>query len=630
MKSSAFSEPTDEVTKEDIWSYRDEVIQLGFDLPEAAIIEALPATGKSYGSMKWAANTGNFVTLLAPRHSLLDDEYDPWCEDFDLTTKRLPSFQRDCPSFEKNEAGEYVPIDQSAEDLHSDYQQGFTGEKAHSLNPHSTCQQDGECHYIEKLDLDPTEYDVLLGTYRHAHVEDWIENRYVAFDEFPQSAFLTTFDGETEQKISAYLKDRDELPFNSYRDLLLRLTDDEVQDSIEAWKNKLHSSLSDQAHVRRSGSPSAHTLAPLATLAVIESEPLENDWWFSDLRKGRKAALNPETNDWTFLHPPDLSSAESVIGLDGTPNEALWKLALNEEIQSLALLNTEGKKKYLQDILGLRFIQTTTAWKAIQSGDGAAPPKDLALTESIARKETKSPALISSNKGITKYRRAGLDDLTKTVEYYGNLKGMNDFKTERLGLVLGNPHPGHNKIRKWCAFAGESAEPKVVDGETLRGGQTDYGPYGNRIMRTFIHDEVLQAGMRFGREEVNGNKGATVYLHTCAFPSWLPVDIQLASIDRWTGTQKNGIQLVISAVRDLDGWMEREWKVKEVTERIDQLERQGTLKEDLSDTSVRKWLKRLAKQGYLSTHQEGQGNAHHFSNNSLENAPEYGHVEFAT
>jgi hypothetical protein len=119
--------------------------------------------------------------------------------------------------------------------------------------------------------------------------------------------------------------------------------------------------------------------------------------------------------------------------------------------------------------------------------------------------------------------------LTEIVEHYGNLKGMNKFEKERLGIILGSPHPGHQEIQMWSAFAGKSAEPKEVDGKVLEGADTDYGPFGNRVMRTFIHDEVLQAAMRFGREEVNGEKGATVYLHTCAFPTWLPIEKQLAS-----------------------------------------------------------------------------------------------------
>jgi DNA-binding transcriptional ArsR family regulator len=148
-------------------------------------------------------------------------------------------------------------------------------------------------------------------------------------------------------------------------------------------------------------------------------------------------------------------------------------------------------------------------------------------------------------------------------------------------------------------------------------------------METFVQDEVLQAAMRFGRKEANGEKGATVYLHTCALPDWLPVEKQLVSVDPWTKTQKNGCHCVINAVRDLDGWRDREWKVREIRERIERLEEKGIIDDSLSGTSVRDWLKKLAEQGYLNKRQEGQGSAYHFSNRHLEEAPKYGHVEFA-
>ncbi|QRV14655.1 hypothetical protein JMJ58_17250 [Haloterrigena salifodinae] len=309
VESSTLTELAGDLTKEKIWSYRDEIIQLGFELSEVALIEALPASGKSRGSIQWAADTGNKMTLLAPRHSLLDEEYEPWCDKFDLTSRRLASFYRDCESFTKTDEGGYEPIDPVAEDLMDDYQQGIDGKHVHAQHRDSTCQQDGECPYLENLSFDPDEYDVLLGTYRHAHVEEWIDGRYVVFDEFPGSAFLKTFNGDTEDIISAYLQEIDDLPFSSYRDLLRHHRDKDVQDDIESWKTNLHESLTDSTHVRQSTNPSVHTMAPLATLAVIEEESLENDWQYSILGNGRRAVLNPNSNNWTFLLPPDVSSA---------------------------------------------------------------------------------------------------------------------------------------------------------------------------------------------------------------------------------------------------------------------------------------------------------------------------------
>jgi len=617
-ETSTHSESTAVLTKNKIRSFRDEVIQLGFDLPEVALIEALPASGKSYGCMKWAADTKNPVTLLAPRHELLDEEYEPWCEEFGLISKRLPSFYRDCTSLEEDDSGEYKPIDQSAEEFHTEYKQGISAEEVHSRYPNIPCQEESECPFMERRSFDPDKYDVLLGTYRHAHVEEWVKDRYVIFDEFPGDDFQITFGGETESIISAYLQDNDNLPFDSYRDLQFNRDAQRVEESVEEWKGDLHSSLSDKSHPRRSGSSSAHTLAPLATLAILEGTYMDNNWLHADLEDGRKAVCNPEDNSWTFLLPPKLKDARSIIGLDGTPNEELWSQALNEDVQSLPLLNSEGKREYLQNILGLRLIQTTEAWKAVQSGKGVAPPKDLALIEGIAQKAGEAPALISSKDGIRQYREKGLDKITENTEHYNSLKGMNTFEDERLGIVLGNPHPGDGKILKWCAFAGIPAEVKKdKNGEERRGPETDYGSYGNRVMRTFIHDEVLQAVMRFGRKETNGEKGATVYIHTCAFPPWLPIETQIADIDAWL-TEKDGMIDTIEAIQSLDGWRHKEWPATALYDHV-----------SISGHQVRNRLDVLAEEGYI--HFEGrwgQGKSKHYTNICLEDAGQFGHVEF--
>lgn len=618
VDSSALTEPTTELAKNNIWAYRDELIQDGFDLPDVAVIEALPATGKSRGSMQWAKDTGNNVTLLAPRHNLLDEEYEPWCEEFGLSSKRLPSFYRDCGSFEKNEDGDYKPVNVADEDLRDEYEQGFGGEDVHARNPHSTCQTDGECPYMEGLSFAPSNYDVLLGTYRHAHVNDWIEDRYVVFDEFPGSSFLMTFDGDTESVITAYLEDCDDLPFDSFLDLFLNRDSDEMLESIEGWRADLHSTLSDKAHPRRSGNSAAHTKAPLATLALIEGELLENNWLHADLGNGKKATRNPGDNNWTFLHPPNLDAAESVIGLDGTPNEALWSQALNENVATLQLMDEEGKQEYLQNILGLRFIQTTEDWKSIHSGEGAAPPKDLALIEGIAHRAGETPALISSSDALEQYRQESLAEITEKTEHYNNLKGMNDFENERLGIVLGCPHPGDAKIQKWSAFAGKSAEVTTIEGEELRGPDTDYGSYGNQVMWTFIHDEVLQAAMRFGREESDGEKGATVYLHTSAVPTWLPVEKQVPEIHPWTGFKK-GMLKTVRAIPEVDNWQSSVWKSTDVYPYVS----------GISNRTVRNCLDSLVEEGYLESEDErSQGGTNHYSNSYLEDAGSFGHVEF--
>lgn len=618
IEISKSSDNCKELTLDVVRRRRDNLIQHGFDLSDTALIEALPVSGKSYGVVQWAAQTGKPLTVFAPRHDLLE-EYEKRCETFDLAHRRLPSFYRDCDSFDENGDGEFDPVNYAAKELKRDYKRGLSGEALHSQHPDTPCQTDGDCSFVTKREFEPGDFDVLLGTYRHAYREKWIEGRYVAIDEFPEDAFLTKFENGIEPVVSAYLEDyEDELPFSNHRDFLRRMDDSDVRDEVKEWKKSI-SWPYDYGHARRSPVPSAHALAPMAVLALIEEDQLENDWGYADLGNGRIAVCNPKDNEWTFHLPPNLSGAESIVTLDGTPNKTLWELTLNEPLEAFSLLDEGEHEVYLREILGYRFIQTTTRWRAIQGKDGASPPKDLAFIEGVADKECRTPALLSSKEAIRQYESKGLREITDTIEHYNRLKGMNRFGTERLGIVLGNPHPGDDEIEKWAALAGESAKRKEVNGEPVTGDATDYGSFGNEVMHTLIHDEVLQAAMRFGREREDGVRGATVYLHTSALPSWLPVEKQIPRIQAWL-TEKDGMRDTIEAIRSLEKTRDETWKATDLYDRT-----------SISNRHVRNRLDNLAEEGYIEYEGKwGRGSPKHYSNNCLEDAGQFGHVEFPT
>jgi len=472
---------------------------------------------------------------------------------------------------------------------------------------------------MAKQEFEPSDYDVLLGTYRHAKSSEAIENRYVVFDEFPGNDFLMTFKDGVAPVVTAYLEGNEEqLPFKDYLDFVERKGNSEAQEYIKEWKGS-HRFPQDYKHARKSPNPSAHSFAPLATRALIEKERLDNNWEYADLGDGCVAVRNPKEDEWTFLRPPDLSDAESVLAFDGTPNMDLWEVSLGEQIERLSLLDVDERVRCLQGVLDYQFVQTTEKWKAIQSGEGAAPPKDLAVIEGIAHKEGQTPALISSQKAIRQYEPKGLAEITETVEHYNNLKGMNKFGPERLGIVLGNPHPGDDEIEKWAALAGESAERRVVNGQKTTGKETDYGSFGNKVMHTLVHDEVFQAAMRFGREKENGEQGATVFIHTAAIPAWLPVEKQIIDEDvqSWL-TEKNGMKDTIDAIRSLDGWKDTVWKSTELYDHV-----------STSNRNVRNRLDDLVEAGYISFEGKwGHGTPKHYTNICLEDAGCFGHVEW--
>lgn len=230
-----------ELNKESIRGRVTEIIRRGFSSPEITLIEALPASGKSYDVLQWAAETGNQLTVFGPHHDLLD-ECEGWCkaDDLDLSVTRLPSFHRDCASVSLDNKGR--PADELTGKLLARYRQGLKDEKIHKeasrlFGEDLPCQHHGQCPFIEKLSIEVEDYDVLLGHYLHAYQDDWTDNRYVAIDEFPGDAFVQEYTGKVAPAITAYLRKEDQLPFHDYADLLERGSDFPME--VEVWKDDL-------------------------------------------------------------------------------------------------------------------------------------------------------------------------------------------------------------------------------------------------------------------------------------------------------------------------------------------------------------------------------------------------------
>jgi DNA-binding Lrp family transcriptional regulator len=108
------------------------------------------------------------------------------------------------------------------------------------------------------------------------------------------------------------------------------------------------------------------------------------------------------------------------------------------------------------------------------------------------------------------------------VEHFGNLKGSNEFKTSRLGAVVGSRHYGDGFIKKWGALMGENVERGEEKGVGL-----SYGEAGDKIHRHMTEHEVAQALLRFGRD---GN-GAVVYVATSKIPDWIPREATVEDSD---------------------------------------------------------------------------------------------------
>lgn len=624
------------VTKEVARDRLDKLLEWGFREERPALVEALPAVGKSYGVIKWAAATGNPVTVFTERHELYN-QYDKWATDFDLTARQLPVFHQDCPTIENGDNEEEIedteysirPIighgggDDWSAKLSAMYETGVSGRELHDrassyFGEELPCQRDGTCPYMDALDQDRDGVDVLIGNFRQVFAEQYREGRYLVFDEFPRQSFIQTFSLSTVSKtVDRFVSRSGVLPFSNWRDIEGYSSRDADGTAVGTWLDE-HGHDRDTTPLYRGTGGDIDVRGPLLTEIVLRFNNLENGWRRADLGDGRIAVQSPQDNEVSLLDPPPTDGAEGVLALDGTPCIEKWKLLLGEELEHRAVFSNDEKRRFLREGLGLSFIQTAGTPKPYRGGRSMTPDDDMAFIEAVKQREGQRPSLISSLAAITEYEDRDVDSLIDKRTHYNDFKGSGDLGEDRLGIVIGCDQPGDDKIQRWGALAGHSVTRQTdEDGEPTRGDALDFGPFGNRILEDSRENEVLQAAMRFGREEVDGERGATVYLHTAAVPAWARPETSIPNIH--TYAKNGGVIKVIEAIKERDDWRTEEWKTSELADSITGIRRKQ-VRNLLRDT--------LAAEGYIESRRGGRGNAYLWSNKRLDETGSFGFVEW--
>jgi DNA-binding transcriptional ArsR family regulator len=564
------------------------------------LIDALPAMGKSSGIIRGAAKTDTPISVFTARHDLYG-QYSDWCQEHSLSSYQLPSFHEDCPTADGKHGEEWEDRvlslygdDVMPREIHK-YAEQYFGEPL-------PCDDGQECPYKIKWDAEFEDYDVLIGHYTHSYNPQVTTNRVAIFDEFPADSFLIEFDGSTVQSaVSTYVSKQDGLPFEDFTEVI-EARNSEQGDEARNWF--------DADDLERDGEPvlkdesgSANAYAPLLTHAVLVGENLGNGWEHADLAKWvdlgtqQRAARNRDSGEVSLLLPPELDEANGVIALDGTPTPDLWQLTVDTRLSHEQVLSETERADYFTEALGYSIIQTTDSVKTYSSGNYVRPKKDGLLFEAVADREETKPALISTMRAIDQYRQEGVLGAVGKYEHYGKLKGTNEFQQERVGIVAGSRHYGDEYLERWGALVGESIERGEGKGTDL-----SYGEFGNKLLRHMRESEVLQAVLRFGRDE----DGANVYVHTAALPEWVPVEAR-GHIQRWSkGTHE--------VVKVLEADAPDEWRTSDVAEQV-----------DISRRQVRTNLNKLADAGYVEKRKEGRGSTWVVTDETIDRL---GQVEF--
>jgi hypothetical protein len=547
-----------------------ELIEDAGDADEPVLIEAPPNSGKTTNAVKLALEAEKPVTYLARRIDLYEQAEEKAEEHDDLRYERVPAPQRDCETFLGENEG-------SAADIQRLYEKGYSGRTIHlNFRDQAPCGMD--CDYIEKMETIDEEIgsiDFLIGHHSHCKRRQYVRDRIVIIDEFNPGPFLQPFPQDDSGVIDnpgdivpSFLHALDEgdtdFPTNVYNDVtdLIQRRDGPKgwQDAID-WFQEHGASRrvaqdSDLLDPTLEKYDDVHAYAPFLTFSLLCMErigpgvdlapppggSLDDIWQSADLGPATKCLRDRNTGEMYALSSPDLSEAEQVIGLDGIPTIDLWNLLFAPEdgFDHQQVIDREDFPTYLRSAMNMSLIQIGDGWHPYAAGNVSNLDSDrFAAVQAL---EEDPFALISTKRALERYRNRGLLDTfvkqtdsewetddTRVSEnhqalHYATVKSSNDFETESLGVVAGMPHPGDDLVRLWAGLCGEPVEITRSDDVAV---EKSFGDLGDKIYQYFAHDQVVQAVLRFGRDQsVFENGGATVYISTYALPDWFDVEAE--------------------------------------------------------------------------------------------------------
>lgn len=501
-------------TLENVRSRTYDVVRDAMQSDGATLVDAMPAAGKSHNTFDVARDTGLPISYLTEREDLYK-EAARRCHKRDLECKTLPSPHRKCPTF-MGEHGEELK-----REVRQLYQRGLSGGEIHA-EKELPCSPD--CPYSRAWDFEPEDYDVLIGHYSHANVPRVVENRVVVVDEFPGDSAAHEFSDEKnkpspEPLVTHFLQQRDGIPFDSWGEITEERDSEDGQEAVSWFQNNPRDLSTEEVIEANSGD--SHALAGRLVIALLTMTDLDNRFEVSMSNNG-VCVRSLESNKMWLLDPPELNEAESVIGLDGTPCSRMWDTALGEEFDVRKVVPDDKKDHYVHEILNLSLYEPEFAgdggMKPYHNDEWITPDKDESKLFGLELEFGEEPALISTATAVGGQSKTGLYETEGVVDQagltknYASIHSSNEFTEYDVGMVSGCPRPSDDVIKRWVAMMGLPAEREG------KGNDVEFtNEHGNDVFQHYVHDEVLQAILRFSRE----GDGAHVLVNTTATPDWL-------------------------------------------------------------------------------------------------------------
>ncbi|MGB9955084.1 hypothetical protein ACOZ4B_01600 (plasmid) [Haloferax prahovense] len=614
----------DEFTQATVWDacrsgIRDAIeSQLSDSQSSAVIIDGLPTVGKTRHATDIAFKLDAPVAILTHRYETRD-EHLHLASEHQKTVAEIPTLDRDCPTRQGEHGSEW------AERINDYRSRGASPTYLHYyLQDALPCMRDGDCPYIERWDAVESA-DVVVGGPAHAALDRVVDDRVVIFDEDPGTAYRTEFDAnQLTSAISSFLRESDSLPIDNYLGLLAVATNESMADIQDTIRDELTDTESISQPTAAVNNEDGHAEAPTAILAHLEfggsivddMGPDYYDWDDSlreqaeldyvELEDGAQVVYDRTESRVFIRRPPNLDGARAVVGLDGTPVEELWCGRLGiDDIESWRILCDDCRARYLCDVIGYTFVQTTSHVKPYSSGEYVNRRADFGVIEAVANQHETKPGIITTKSAAERlFEEPPNEPFIHTervtrrvadVKHYGALRSSNDFVGMDVGIVIGSPHPGDRPIQITAALEGYTA----VRDEEGKGTDLDYGIPERPFLRHYREHKIAQAVLRFGR-----TTAATVYIHTGVLPEWLAEMVTAGPDAVEIAERSEGQRAVIRAL--LDGGPGTASEISN---------REGV---SIGEKQTRDWLKRLRSEGYVC---RDESQPYTWSPNGLDDAP---------
>jgi hypothetical protein len=492
---------------------------------ETFILQLVMGGGKTTQMFPAAAETDEPTSIFVNRGR--KEQYkrvEEYSEDNDLVCKVLPSFIEDCPSAN----GEHG--DSLAERIKDWYDRGA---KPKDIHERDDVPCGDECPYRKAWHFDPVNFDIITGYYTHANVRHIVDDRTVIFDEFPGEVFESVYNDNLAEAVTHFLQRESEIPYTNFADLIEGRHEQRSFDALVALPNSLYdSSLAFEGGY--ANAPKLVYTILMAGRSLGRFEPVE-------LLTGGIGLFDKENMEVRILSPPNMPYANNVIGLDGTPTPEMWRLAVGEDFEHRRVLSDEERKEFVADTMDYDFVVTTTSINPYNSS--VSPKQAAVLIEGVSEAHSCKPGVITTATGEQRHEKLDWfpSHLIGESQHYGNIKSSNNFRRERVGIVIGSNHFGDRFVKIWGAYAGHEVTSPDRSGGKNRGHDLSYGEFGDKILHHMREHETIQAAMRFGRDE---DISPIVFVHTNTLPDWVPVTHLGDAVDTWNESERAVIDVI--------------------------------------------------------------------------------------